>query len=112
MDEQANAKNSALFIRLLFSYQAAAMQQMGKFADPLTGTVVRDLDQARFTIDTLDMLRLKCKGNLNETEERLFNQIVSDLKLNFVDELSRPATPEFNTEAKTANTTDAPLTEA
>jgi hypothetical protein len=112
MEDQTHQRDSALFLRLLFSYQAAAMQQMGKFADPLTGSIVRDLDQVRYTIDTLDMLRQKCKGNLSDTEERIFNQIISDLKLNFVDELNRPLPAESNPSPEPNSTINANVSES
>ena len=83
-------KQSIIFVRLLFTFQAAAMQQMGKQADPFTGTIQRDLQQAAMSIDTLDMLRIKCRGNLNESEQRLLDHLLSELKLNYVDEIGRP----------------------
>jgi len=89
MEEQTPSKNTILFTRLLFMFQAAAMQQMGKLANPMTGHIERDLEQVRIAIDTIDMLREKCRGNLNDMEERLLNHILSELRLNFVDEVNR-----------------------
>jgi len=90
MDTQAPSKNTILLTQLIFNFHAIAMQQMGKIADPGTGTIGRDLMQARMAIDMLDMLRSKTKGNLDETEERLLNHMISELRLNYVDEVNRP----------------------
>ena len=93
-----------LFTRLVLTFQAAAMQQMGKVADPLHGKIVRDLEEAGFSIDTLDMLQQRCAGNLAAEEERFLKQVVADLKLNYIDEIGRPAA--------TADPTEAPATMA
>ncbi len=83
-------KNDFLFIRLVLTFQSAAMQQLGKIMNPGTGKIERELDQASASIDTLAMLQEKCKGNLKEDEENLLDRIVSELKLNYVDEIGRP----------------------
>jgi hypothetical protein len=97
-------KQSIIFARLVFTFQAAAMQQMGKQADPFTGKIQRDLQQAAMSIDTLDMLRVKCRGNLNESEQRFLDHILSELKLNYVDEIGRPdPAPEDGSNAEPAS---------
>ncbi len=83
-------KRSMLFMQLVLTFQAAAWQHLGKLPHPSTGKPQRDLDQAKNAIDTLDMLRHKCKGNLSDEEEHFLNHIVSELMLNYVDECSRP----------------------
>ena len=86
-------KDSALLMNLLLLCQAAAMQHMGKIKNPMTDTIERDLEQAQFAIDTLDMMANKMKGNLSPDEERLLTSILKELKLNYVDEQSKP-TPQ------------------
>ena len=66
-------RDDALFVNLVLIFQGAAMQQMGKIANPLTGKVERNLEQARFSIDTLAMLREKTRGNLSDDLERLLD---------------------------------------
>jgi len=77
------------FIQLVLSLQAGAMVQMGKIASPMTGKIERDLDQARATIDLLDMLERKTKGNLSGDEQNLLERILYELRLNFVDETTK-----------------------
>jgi hypothetical protein len=82
-----------LFIQLVLMFQMNAMQALGKIRNPLTDRVERNLDAARFSIDLLDMLQEKTKGNLGPEEERLLRQVVQDLKLNYVDEAAKPEPP-------------------
>ncbi len=105
-DERTQQKNTILFSQLVISLHSAAMHYLGKLVDPVHGQAEINLDQARVTIDTLDMLRYKAKGNLTNEESRLLDQILSDLKLNYVDETTR------KTDAKPVDSTpeqvDAP----
>lgn len=78
------------FFRLVATFEAAAMQQMGKIASPITGDVEVNLDGARDSIDMLGMLHTKCDGNLNEDEQRLLDHVLFQLRMNYVD-VSREA---------------------
>lgn len=89
-------KNTILFARLVLTFHNAAMQQMGKIVDPVSGKIKRSLPDASLSINTLDMLRDRCSGNLKPDEQRLIDQIVAELKLNYIDECSRTET--FNVE--------------
>jgi hypothetical protein len=82
-------KHQMLFIQLISSLQAGALQQMGKVKNPATDTIERNLEQAEFTIDMLDMLREKTHGNNTPEEERFLTTLVAELKLNYVDEKAK-----------------------
>ena len=82
-------KDSALFMGLILMFHAAAMQHLGKTKNPLTDKVERSLEQAQFVIDTLDTLQKKTKGNLSEEETRFLTNAIKELKLNYVEELSK-----------------------
>jgi hypothetical protein len=86
---EANAKETALFMQLAITFQAAAWQQMGKIKNPITDKIERNLDQARYSIDMLEMLRSKTHGNLSEDETKFLGHVISELQLNFVDELKK-----------------------
>lgn len=77
------------FIQLALSLQAGAMVQMGKIASPMTGKIERDLAQARATIDLLEMLHRKTKGNLSGDEQALLDRILYELRLNYIDEAAK-----------------------
>jgi len=73
------------FFRLVATFEAAAMQQLGKIAHPMTGDVELDLDGARDSIDMLDMLRRKSEGNLNKDEARLLEHVLYQLRMNYLE---------------------------
>lgn len=87
--QENEQKNLALFLQLVYTFQSAAWQQMGKIKNPLTDKVEKDLDQARFSIDMLKMILSKTEGNLSDDEKRMLTKVISDLQLNFVDEFSK-----------------------
>ncbi len=89
-DDGELTRHEHVLMGLVFSLQAAAMQQLGKLQDPLTGEVARDLEQARATIDILEMLKAKCRTATPPDLLRLVDQTVLNLQLNYMDELKRP----------------------
>ncbi|MGB6123028.1 MAG: DUF1844 domain-containing protein [Bacteroidota bacterium] len=89
MDTQQ--KQNQLFIQLVAMFHIAGMQQMGKIKHPVTDKIERNLEAAQNSIDLLDMLKEKTRGNLGAEEEKMLDQILQELKLNFVDERAKPA---------------------
>ena len=94
-------KNTALFASLVMTFHAAALQQMGKLKNPISDKIERDLQQAQMSIDILDMLEQKTRNNLSDEETRMLKSILQELKLNYVDEVSK----EQKTEEKKEGTT-------
>jgi hypothetical protein len=82
-----------MFTQIVLMFHTAAMQQMGKIKNPLTDRVERDLEAAKNSIDILEMLREKTRGNLSQDEGRLLSQVLQELRLNYVDEANKPAAP-------------------
>jgi len=71
--------------RLIATFEAAAMQQMGKIAHPLTGDVEVDLAGASDSIEMLSAIQRKTEGNLNADEKRLLDHVLYQLRMNYVD---------------------------
>ena len=89
-----------MFVQLVAMFQAAALQQMGKIKNPVTDQIEKNMEQAQLSIDLIDMLKEKTKGNRSPEEERFISGILQDLKLNYVDELAKePSAPEPKNEA-------------
>ena len=84
-----NNSNELLFMQLVLQNQQLAMMSMGKLKNPVTDKIDRNLEFAKMSIDTLDMLVAKTKGNISEYEEKFLTEIIKDLKLNYVDEVSK-----------------------
>lgn len=78
-----------LFTYLISTFYSSAWMQMGKMANPVTNKVERDLQQAQFSIDLLDMLKEKTKGNLTEDEARLLDHAIKELKMNYMEEMKK-----------------------
>ncbi len=83
-----------MFISLIYSLQMQTMIHLGKIANPATGKVETELDAAQATIDMVDMLKAKTLNNLSDDEKRFLDQVLADLKLNFVDEKNKAETSE------------------
>ena len=78
-------KNDQLLLQLIYMFHTSAMQGLGKVADP-TGQINRNLEYVNQTIDLMEMLLVKTKGNISEEIEKMLTQMISELKLNYVDE--------------------------
>jgi hypothetical protein len=78
-----------LFMGLVYSLTQSAFIALGKLPDPFSGKIERDLDQASQTIDLLAALHEKTNGNLEPEEEKFLARTISDLRLNYVDEVNK-----------------------
>jgi len=71
-------------------FAANAWQAMGLIANPTTKKVERNLDDARLAIDTAAALADQLRPRLPEAERRQLENLLSDLRLNFVQQKERP----------------------
>lgn len=78
-----------LFMQLVMQNQQIAMMAMGKIKNPITDKIDRNLEYAKVSIDTLDMLQARTKGNITEYEEKFLTEALKDLKLNYVEEVEK-----------------------
>ena len=69
----------------LLSLASSAMIHLGEVPDPDTGRREPNPTRAQHNIDLLCMLREKTTGNLTDAEESLFNRVLSDLQVRYVD---------------------------
>jgi hypothetical protein len=73
------------FASLLVSFATSALYHLGQVADPETGEPAPvNLPVARQTIDTLEVLQEKTRGNLTPQEEELLTHLLTDLRMRFV----------------------------
>ncbi len=82
-------KEEQLFAQLLYIFHSSGMQGLGKMINPVSNKIERNLEQAKQSIDMIEMLRDKTKGNLSAESERMIQQFLSDLRLNYVDEVNK-----------------------
>jgi uncharacterized protein YjaG (DUF416 family) len=76
-------------MQLVMQNQQIAMMSMGKLKHPVSDKIERNLELAKISIDTLDMLKVKTKGNLSSYEEKFLDEVLRELKLNYVDEVNK-----------------------
>jgi len=86
MSENQLNKEDQLFIHLVNTFVQSAWISLGKVKNPVSDELERNVDQASYYIDLLDMLQTKMKGNLSEWEEQYILHSLSELKLNYIDE--------------------------
>lgn len=80
-------KNDQLFASLLYLFHTTGMQGLGKLMNPVTQKIEKNVDQAKESIEMLEMLKQKTQGNLSSDLSRLLEQFLTDLRLNYVDEI-------------------------
>jgi len=64
---------------------SSVLQQLGKIVNPLTNKAEVNLEGAQISIDMLSVLKEKTKGNLDKDEEKILNDILSSLQMNYVE---------------------------
>jgi hypothetical protein len=82
----AEDNQQRLFMQLVMQNQQMAMISLGKVNNPDSDVLDKNLEYAKLSIDTLDMLIQKTKGNLSEYEEKLLTETVNQLKIFYVEE--------------------------
>lgn len=82
-DDEADGEHT-LFTEFLMSIASSAFVYLGMMEHPATGKRHVDLNAARDSIDMLVMLREKTHGNLTPGEDRLFEDLLADLRMQFV----------------------------
>lgn len=87
--ENPEEKHTQILFYLISTFELSAMQFMGKIKNPMTDKIEKNLEQAQFSIDIIDTLSEKTKGNLNEYEQKFISNVISQLKLNFLEELDK-----------------------
>jgi len=88
-NNESEKKDEFHFIQLVLMFHTAAIQQMGKLQNPITQKIERDLEQARFSIDILEMIQNKTKNNLSENEKKFLEHTLFELRMNYVDEMNK-----------------------
>lgn len=69
---------------LMSSLATEALISMGQFPHPATGESVLRKNQAKYLVDTLEMLKEKTKGNLTSEEETALSDVLHQLRMAFI----------------------------
>jgi hypothetical protein len=72
------------FTMLINAMAQPALLFLGEIPHPGTGKATFNPEQARLQIDMLDLLRVKCRGNLSAEEEGLLERVLYQLRMLYV----------------------------
>lgn len=72
------------FSTFILSLSTSVLLHLGEIPDTQTQKTVKNPELARHTIDMIDMLKQKTKGNLTEREAGLLDNILYDLRIRYV----------------------------
>jgi hypothetical protein len=75
------------FSAFIFSLSTSALLHLGEVPDPATQKREKNLPLAKQTIDILGILREKTRGNLTPDEEKLMENLLTDLRWRYVREV-------------------------
>ncbi len=75
----------ASFELLLTSLATEALMSLGQIPHPATGKLLNQRNQAKYLIDTIDILRQKTKGNLTPDELQTIDSLLHQLRMVFVE---------------------------
>lgn len=72
------------FTTFLFGLASAALIHLGESPDPATGRSETNLPLARESIELLALLRRKTEGNLTAEEQKVFDELLADVRMRYV----------------------------
>jgi hypothetical protein len=72
------------FMALVNMLVTNALVQLGEMPDPLSGQPAENLNGARVMIDFLTVLQQKTKGNLDEGEAKILDDVLYDLRMRYM----------------------------
>lgn len=73
------------FSLFISSLGMQTMIHLGELASPLTNKKEEDLKQAKQTIDILEILEQKTKGNLDKNEEQILKNLLYEIRMKYVE---------------------------
>ncbi len=81
---QASSQDEVSLSSFIMSLATQGMMQLGEMSAPEGFQVPVDLEHAKQTIDLISMLKEKTKGNQDEFEVKLFEEVLFSLRMAFV----------------------------
>ncbi len=83
-NEIPGAEDPASFVNFLSTLATNAAAALGAIPHPATGQRSLDLETGKYWLDVLGMIQEKTKGNLHPQESRLFEGLLGDLRMQYV----------------------------
>ena len=73
------------FPTFVLSLSTQALMHLGEIPNPLTGKMDKEVEVAKQTIDIISLLQEKTRGNLDQEEEKLLDEILFNLRMKYVE---------------------------
>lgn len=96
--EIPGADDPTSFVNFLTTLASQAAAALGAMPHPATGQRTVDLETGKYWVDVLAMLKEKTKNNLHPKEAELFDGLLSDLRMQYV-QISRMAEEKLKQQA-------------
>jgi len=77
------------FSTFIASLSSSAMVQLGEIAEPTTGQKQNNMPMAKHTIDIIALLQEKTKGNLTNEENKLIQNVLTDLRMRYISAVNK-----------------------
>ena len=87
--EEPSGAYEADFVNYISGLAYQAMVFLGEIPNPVTSISEKNLEQAKFVIETLLLLQEKTKGNLTRKESDVLNTAAYELQMKFVETSSQ-----------------------
>lgn len=100
MTEKPPSQEEQLFVYLVSMFSESTWIALGKIKNPATDKLERNLDGASLYIDLLDMIKNRTAGNLSDSEKSFLDSTISNLKLNYMEEVKAAEKLSKETEEK------------
>ena len=89
-EELADARDPASFVSFLMSIASNAASALGMIEHPVTHQREVDVELGKHWIDILGMIEKKTAGNLTQSEKRMLESLLSDLRMQYVSLMNSP----------------------
>jgi hypothetical protein len=77
------------FSTFVISLSTQALMHLGEIPNPLSGKVEDDIPVAKQMIDIIKVLHEKTRGNLDQGEEKLMEDVLFDLRMKYVEAVKK-----------------------
>ena len=81
----AEQQQTKIFMTFLAGLAQQALMQMGEIESPFSGQREVDMQGARYTVELLNTIQIKTKGNLTPDEAQSLDEAIHDLKMRYVE---------------------------
>jgi len=81
------------FTLFVTSLSMQTLISLGEVPNPANGKKEQNLDQAKYMVDTIGMIKEKTKGNLSKSEESIIENVLYQLRMKYL-EMTKDQTKE------------------